>query len=338
MKYLKKIDWNKKNIVKHLMFRGEQALEFRESALKLKQELFGKGVYLRALIEYSNYCYKDCYYCGIRHSNSNVERYDLPVDVVLDACQKSIDQGYRFFVIQSGEIKTRKFINDISFILKRIKTKFSKDVKITLSCGEQCFETYKLWKESGADRYLLRFESSNPELFRKIHPADLNHDFRQRMRCLEFLKDIGYQVGSGMMVGIPSQTVEDLADDLLLLKKLNVYMVGLGPYVEHKDTPIFGANGVLSKAERLELTLNVLAVFAASTALYGISDTGRFKGICSGPNVVMFNQTPAKYQEMYSLYNRKDCLENNVSENRHALEKNVKRINENFVYCTEEVV
>ncbi len=190
------------------------------------------------MIEFSNVCSKDCFYCGIRKSNSEVIRYTISDKEIFDACRFAWDNGFGSVVLQSGELSTPTFVKRVDHLLKEIKKLSNNELGITLSCGEQSKETYRRWFESGAHRYLLRIEASNRELYYKIHPNDKKHNFEQRLESLSFLKETGYQVGSGVMIGLPFQTIEDLADDLLFFKKIDIDMCGMGPYIEHENTPL----------------------------------------------------------------------------------------------------
>jgi len=289
-----------------------------QKAVKVRSENVGKNVYLRGLIEFSNMCEKNCLYCGIRAGNTQVERYCLEEDEVIACAQHAFENNYGSVVIQSGERTNEEFIDKIDNLVRKIKTLSNGQLGITLSCGDQTKETYQRWYDSGAHRYLLRFEASDPELYYKIHPNNKKHFLLNRLTSLRYLKETGYQVGSGMMIGLPGQTIENLADDLLMLKILNVDMVGMGPYIEHKDTPLFKEKDqLLPKDERLALSLLTIAVLrilmpdiniAAATALDSLVDDGRMQSIRAGANVLMPNLTPLKYRENYFLYENKPFL------------------------------
>lgn len=295
----------------------DKALVFQKAA-EIREKTIGNKVYLRGLVEYSNSCQKNCFYCGIRASNKNVERYELNEEEVLDCAQHAFDTNYGSFVLQSGERTSKEFVEKIGSILKAIKKLSNSKLGITLSCGEQTKETYQYWYECGAHRYLLRFESSNSDLYYTIHPQDKLHQFGNRMLALKHLREVGYQVGSGMMIGLPSQSFDNLADDLMLLQSLDVDMVGMGPYIEHEETPLFQFKKNLpSKMERLELSLLTIAVLrilmkdiniATATALDSISGDGRERAILAGANVLMPNLTPLNYRENYFLYENKPFL------------------------------
>jgi biotin synthase len=242
----------------------------------------------------------------------------LDEEEVIRCAQHAYKNEYGSIVIQSGERTDQEFIEKINNLVRKIKIMSNGKLGITLSCGDQTRDTYQQWFESGAHRYLLRFEASDPDLYYKIHPNNKKHFLLNRLTSLQHLKETGYQVGSGMMIGLPGQTRENLADDLLLMKILNVDMVGMGPYIEHKDTPMFGLKDqLLPKNERLELSLLTLSVLrilmpdiniAAATALDSLADDGRLQAIRAGANVLMPNLTPLKYRENYFLYENKPFL------------------------------
>lgn len=309
-----------KDDVKNLLMvktQEEKALILEHSA-RVRKKYVGNQLFLRGLVEYSNICRKNCHYCGIRAANKNVDRYSVANNEVLACAKMAWEKGYGSLVIQTGEQTGKDFIQKIANLLAQIKELTRGELGITLSCGEQSYETYKLWFENGAHRYLLRFESANQELYYRIHPDDRLHSFSNRMRALNDLRAIGYQVGSGMMIGLPGQTIDALVEDLFLLKKLDVDMVGMGPYIEHPDTPLFRFKHLLiSKEERLDLSILVIAVLrilmkdiniASATALDSLHPKGREKAIAAGANVLMPNLTPVHYRENYFLYDNKPYL------------------------------
>ncbi|MCB2219405.1 MAG: [FeFe] hydrogenase H-cluster radical SAM maturase HydE [Bacteroidetes bacterium] len=297
--------------------KEDRDLVFQKAA-SVRCNNVGNEIYLRGLIEYSNICEKNCFYCGIRAGNKQVERYCLDEDDVICSARHAFENDYGSIVIQSGERTDQDFINKIDSLVRKIKIISEHKLGITLSCGDQSKETYHRWFESGAHRYLLRFETSDPDLYYKIHPNNKKHFLLNRLTSLQYLKETGYQVGSGMMIGLPGQNIENLIDDLLMLKVLNVDMVGMGPYIEHKDTPLFKEKSqLLTKNERLGLSLLTIAVLrilipdiniAAATALDSLSDDGRLQAIRAGANVLMPNITPLKYRENYFLYENKPYL------------------------------
>jgi len=286
-----------------------------KTANEIKVKNVGNKVFFRGLVEFSNICSKDCYYCGIRKSNGNVVRYLVSDHEILDACRFAWERGFGSVVLQSGELSNQKFVKRLDSLLRKIKQLSNNELGVTLSCGEQTKETYRRWFESGAHRYLLRIESSNRELYYKIHPKTRKHNFENRLQSLSFLKETGYQLGSGVMIGLPFQTLEDLADDLLFLKKIDIDMCGMGPYIEHENTPLIQYRNLLkTKEERFELALKMIAVLrmlmpdiniAASTALETLDKNGREKALSAGANIIMPNLTPYQYRENYFLYENK---------------------------------
>ncbi len=310
-------NFNRENVVRLLKTNAaEQVLLFVQAA-RVKEKYSGNKVYLRGLIEFSNVCRKDCYYCGIRKSNHKVERYNLTDRQILEAARYAAEKRFGSLVLQSGESKRKTFTKRISTLLKKIHQETNNTLQITLSCGEQTAETYKEWFENGAKRFLLRIETSNPELYKRLHPE--NHSFSERVECLFNLKNIGYQVGTGVMIGLPFQTIEDLAGDLLWMKQFDVDMVGMGPYLEHADTPLFAERDrLLPLKDRFELSLKMIAILrvmmkdinlAASTAMQAADKLGREKAIKVGANVFMPNITPGIYRDQYKLYENKPCTE-----------------------------
>ncbi|MCF0104927.1 MAG: [FeFe] hydrogenase H-cluster radical SAM maturase HydE [Eggerthellaceae bacterium] len=279
--------------------------ELQRCADKLRKEIYGDEVYIRGLIEFSNYCKNNCFYCGIRRSNAKLERYRLTREDILKCCHEGYGLGYRTFVLQSGEDFFYKRA-DICAIVSNIKTAYP-DCAVTLSIGEKTREDYRAFFEAGADRYLLRQETADCEHYAKLHPASMS--LETRMRCLYDLKEIGYQVGAGFMVGSPFQSADQIIKDLRFLQRLHPDMIGVGPYLCHKDTPFAEKPiGSLELALRLISVLRLLfpyALIPAVTALDAISPDGRERGLKAGANVVMSNLTPKSVRELYSLYNDK---------------------------------
>ncbi|MDR1791864.1 MAG: [FeFe] hydrogenase H-cluster radical SAM maturase HydE [Bacteroidales bacterium] len=315
---LKKEQLTKEDLVFLLSLKGEEQQKLFDYARKIREEQTGKYVYFRGLLEYSNLCSKDCLYCGIRKSNTAVIRYIVEDEEVMTAARLILSAGYGSMVLQSGERSDRKFTEHISYLLRSIKSLSDNKIGITLSCGEQSEEVYKEWFVAGAHRYLLRIESSNPTLYKQLHPQNQLHDYHQRVKCLQNLKQIGYQVGTGVMIGVPGQTLSDLADDLLFFKEQDIDMIGMGPYSEHHQTPLYARKDeLLSQNERFYLTLNMIAVLrifikdvniAAATAMQALHPQGRELAVKVGANVIMPNLTPTKYRENYQLYDNKPCV------------------------------
>ena len=243
-------EFTRDELVLLLNATGEERQQLFHRAQAVKLEIVGNKVYFRGLIEFSNICAKDCLYCGIRKSNEKVVRYEATDDEILDSCRFAWQNRFGSVVLQSGEISSPIFVKRMDLLLRKIKEISNGELGITLSCGEQTLETYRHWRESGAHRYLLRIESSNPELYRKIHPENDFHHFERRLQALKDLKTTGYQVGTGVMIGLPFQTIEDLANDLHFLKKMDVDMVGMGPYIEHENTPLYNFRSGLRSEER----------------------------------------------------------------------------------------
>jgi biotin synthase len=285
------------------------------------------------LIEFSNICGKNCYYCGIRAGNKNVTRYNLSDDEILEAASFAYENHYASIVLQSGEVVTDAFAKRIENLLIEIKKLSNNQLGITLSLGEQTDEIYQRWYDAGAHRYLLRIESTNKQLFKKIHPDNELHSFETRLNCLFSLRKIGYQVGSGVMIGLPFQTIENLADDLLFIREFDIDMVGMGPYIEHPDTPMYQySSQLLPKTERLTLALKMIAILrimmkdiniAAATALQAIDPMGREKAIKIGANVIMPNITPGTYRNNYKLYENKPCTDENPDDCTQCLEARI---------------
>lgn len=274
-------------------------------AQQAAQKSFGRQIFVRGLIEFTNYCKNDCYYCGIRRSNKNAARYRLTQEEILECCHAGYGLGFRTFVLQGGEDYFYSD-DDIAAIVRAIKAQHS-DCAVTLSIGERSRETYALWKQAGADRYLLRHETADFAHYAKLHPAELSAANRQQ--CLYTLKELGYQAGAGFMVGSPCQTAENLADDLLFLQKLRPQMIGIGPFIPHHDTPFKD-----EPAGSVELTLVLLAVLRllfphvllpATTALGTLAPSGRLLGIKAGANVIMPNLSPQNVRGKYLLYDNK---------------------------------
>ena len=311
--------------------RGRNLL-YSHSA-KIKREYVDDKVYFRGLVELSNICRKNCLYCGIRNDNDNLIRYNLTDQEILDAARFAYESRYGSVVLQSGEMSSIAFTDRIDNLLKEMRRMSNGELGVTLSLGEQSEETYRRWYDSGAHRYLLRIESSNRDLYHKIHPQNAVHDFDTRMECLRTLKKLGYQVGTGVMVGLPFQTLENLADDILFMKELDVDMIGLGPYIEHPDTPLYEyRNTLLPLEERLNLSFKMIAILrivmkdiniAASTALQAIDKIGREKAIKLGANIIMPNITPGNYRDQYRLYEGKPCTDENPADCANCLEARI---------------
>jgi biotin synthase len=311
---------------------------------QIKAETVGNKVYLRGLIEYSNRCAKDCYYCGIRASNAKVCRYDVDDESVLKAADYAWKKGFGSIVLQSGERKNREFTLKIESLLQKIMMQTNNELGITLSLGEQDEDTYKRWRDAGAKRYLLRIEASNKALYEKLHPK--NHDYDVRLKCLETLKKLNFQTGTGVMIGLPFQTLENLAEDLQFFQKMDVDMVGMGPYIEHADTPLFSVVETdnypsLQNQNRLNLAMKMIALLriqmptiniAATTALQTLDPFGREKAIEIGANIIMPNLTPSEYRENYFLYDGKTMVQDTFDDTISDLEVRLLRIGAEIGY------
>jgi biotin synthase len=330
---LKKTQFSKEDMVTLLSANKEESRLIFEQGKNVKEEFVGRKVYLRGLIEYSNYCSKNCFYCGIRAGNSRFERYQMPEEEVLEAARFALDNNYASIVIQSGERSDSRFVSTIEKLLKEIREMSHGKLHVTLSLGEQTEDTYRRWFEAGSHRYLLRIEVSNPELYKKLHPNDHHHDYEERLNALRLLKKVGFQVGTGVMIGLPFQTLSDLADDLLFFRDFDIDMAGMGPYIEHEDTPLFQyRNELLTLQERFDLSLKMIAILrilmkdiniAATTAMQTIDPQGREKALLVGANVIMPNLTPVKYRQDYLLYQNKPCLDEEAEECKSCLEARI---------------
>jgi len=312
-------------------FDNETSEYLFEKARNIREKYYGKDVYIRGLIEFTSYCKNNCLYCGLRCGNKNAQRYRLSKEDILECCKNGYELGFRTFVLQGGE---DPYFTDERMldIISSIKSEYP-DCALTLSVGEKSYETYKAFFDAGADRYLLRHETADNEHYAKLHPKEMSA--LNRKRCLEDLKSIGYQVGCGFMVGSPYQTAENLADDMLYIKKLQPQMVGIGPFISQHDTPFAD-----QKNGTLELTLFMLgllrltlpyALIPSTTALGTIHPLGREKGILAGANVVMPNLSPVSVRKKYLLYDNKICTGDESAECRRCLEQRMRSIGYNVV-------
>jgi len=344
-KILIKDEYTKNDIVALLSLTDSADIEkLFKAAYQVKLKHVGNTVWLRGLIELSNICTKDCFYCGIRKSNGNIDRFTIDFDEVVSEAVWIKEHRYGSLVMQSGERSDEKFVDTVEALLKKIHEKTGNSLGVTLSLGEQTLETYERWRKAGAHRYLLRIESSNRKIYRKIHPDDKLHDYDTRLECLRRLRKAGYQVGTGVMQGIPSQTMEDLANDVLFFKEIDIDMVGMGPYIPHNATPLgieVGDYSEMQKEDAVTLGLKMIAVtrlvlkdvnIASTTALQALSPLGREHGLLAGANVLMPNVTDTKFRSGYQLYNDKPALNENADESRLGLERSVENIGEKIGY------
>lgn len=339
---LEKEDLTRRNIITLLQSEGgDKTLLYKKSS-GIKEKYIGNKVWFRGLIEFSNICGKDCLYCGIRKGNKNLERFSLSDDEILAAARFAYENRYGSIALQSGELESRFVTNRIESLLHRIKELSKGELGVTLSVGEQEPEVYRKWFEAGAHRYLLRIESTNQALYNKIHPNDSKHDFRRRLDCLKTLQNIGYQTGTGVMIGLPFQTMDDLAGDLLFMKEFNIDMCGMGPYIEHAGTPLIEhSESLLPLKERFDLTLKMIALIrimmkdiniVAATALQAIDPVGREKAVKIGANILMPNITPGKYRDSYKLYDNKPCTDDSAEDCQSCLEARVSLADAEVIY------
>jgi biotin synthase len=339
---LNKDNFTRDEIIHLLKTEGdEKSILFKKSA-EIKEKYIGKKVWLRGLIEFSNVCGKDCLYCGIRKGNKNLTRYSLSDEEIIGAARFAYENKYGSIALQSGEIESQSFVSRIDGLLKKIKELSGNQLGVTLSVGEQSFDVYKRWFDTGAHRYLLRIEATNRELYRKIHPDNIQHDFNRRMECLKSIQDIGYQTGTGVMIGLPYQTLDDLAGDLLFMKDFDIDMCGMGPYIEHAETPLANTGeSLFPLKERFDLTLKMIAVIrimmkdiniVAATALQAIDPVGREKAVMIGANILMPNITPGRYRDSYKLYDNKPCTDDSAEDCQSCLEARVSLADSEIVY------
>lgn len=339
---LSKTEFTKDDLIFLLSLEGEEMQKLLDKALEVKLSCLDNKIHLRGLIEYSNVCEKNCLYCGLRRKNEKVIHYTISDEEVLESARLAMELRYGSLAIQSGEQSSKEFVDRIDYLVRAIKKLSNGSLGITLSCGEQSFETYKRWFESGAHRYLLRIESSNEDLYYKIHPKDEKHSFQKRLTCIDDLLKIGYQTGTGVMIGLPFQTIENLAEDLLFFKQKDVAMVGMGPFIPHPQTPLWQyKDNIPSKGERMSLTLKMIAILrlmmpkinmVSATANQTIDENGREKAIQAGANVIMPNLTPNKYREEYLIYPDKACVNDKPQECFHSLDLSMRNISHEILY------
>ena len=305
----------------------------RQNAVRTAHEQFGLGIYIRGLIELSSYCYCDCLYCGLRRSNRSAERYRLSIDEVMECCKEGYKLGFRTFVLQGGEDGTHSD-EWLEELVCRIRSRYE-DVAITLSLGERGEASYLRLKRAGANRYLLRHEAANEALYESLHPK--GRGLQHRLSCHEALKRCGYQTGMGMMIGVKGQTIEHLVEDLLLIRKMQPEMVGIGPFLPHHATPLGN-----EPAGDLQLTLATIAIvhlmlphalLPSTTALATLTPRGRLEGILSGANVVMPNLSPSDVRAKYAIYENKASWGKEAAEGLAALESELQSIGYHIDYA-----
>lgn len=315
-------DFTKQNIIKVLSDNSinDELFSFAD---KIRHDNVGDDVHLRGLIEFSNICKRNCKYCGLRFCNKKIERYRITPEDIVTYAKKAVDMGYKTIVLQSGEddFYSKSLMCEIITEIKKF------DVALTLSIGERSFEDYKAFKEALADRYLLRIETTNENLYSKLHP---NMDFKNRIRCLNDLKNLGYEVGTGCLVGLPNQSLESLADDILFFKNIGADMVGIGPFIPHPNTPLKNCdNGNFILALKvMALTRIILPKIniPATTAMETLNPNGRILALKSGANVVMPNVTTKEFRKKYEIYPNKICINENPDKCRCCIENKIKPI------------
>jgi biotin synthase len=305
----------------------DQTLAYlQENAVRTAVEQFGHSIYVRGLIEISSYCRNNCLYCGLRRDNIHASRYRLTDSQILECCRKGYAAGLRTFVLQGGEDPAFDE-KRLTGLIKIIKTEFP-DAALTLSLGEMSTDVYTSLKQAGADRYLLRHEAADRSLYEKLHPSEMS--WSNRRRCIADLKELGYQTGIGMMVGVPGQTVDSLVEDLMFMQEINPEMIGIGPFIPHKDTPL-GAHpsGTIRQTLLLIAIIRLMfpkALIPSTTALATLSSDGRKAGILSGANVVMPNLSPCDVREKYEIYEGKASTGCEAYEGLRTLEEEIGKI------------
>lgn len=312
----------KKEII-NLLENNEENENLFKTADEVRKKYKGDEVHLRGLIEFSNICKRQCKYCGLQSGNNNIERYRISPEDIISYAKNAVNMGYKTIVLQSGEDEfyTRDKICQIIHGIKNL------DAALTLSIGEKSYDDYKAYKDAGADRYLIRIETTDENLYKKMHP---NMDFKNRMKCLENLRNIGYEVGTGCLVGLPEQSIESLANDILFFKDINADMVGIGPFIPHPNTPLKDA-----EQGSFTLALKVMAItriimkdinIPATTAMETLNPNGRIIALQSGANVVMPNVTTTEYRAKYEIYPNKICINDSPTKCRGCIENKIKSI------------
>ncbi len=331
---------DKQLLIDLLSTQGEKQLnELYAKAYETKKLYVGTKVYFRGLIELSNICAKNCFYCGIRSGNADVSRYQMDYEEAIKEAKWCYDMRYGSLVIQAGEREDKPWIDFITKLIIGIKKISDGRLGITLSLGEQTEEVYRRWFEAGAHRYLLRIETTNQELYKQLHPA--NHDFNKRLNCLRLLRKLGYQVGTGVMVSLPGQTIPDIADDILFFYDEDVDMLGMGPFIPHHGTPLAHLENGFDKQAALEMGLKMIATcrialkdvnIATTTALQALHPEGRELGLLAGANILMPNITDVQFREGYQLYDGKPCLDENADQCIGCLSRRIASIGESIAF------
>lgn len=330
----------RKKLIRMLSLTDPAEIEsLYKQAYQVKKGYVGTKVYFRGLIELSNICAKNCYYCGIRSGNSNVQRYQIGKEEVLAEARWCYEQRYGSLVLQGGEREDRAWTDFVTELVIGIKELSQGKLGITLSLGEQTEDVYRQWFEAGAHRYLLRIEESNTMLYKTLHPAD--HSFEHRLESLRMLRKLGYQNGTGVMIGLPGQTVEHLADDILFFFDEDIDMIGMGPFIPHHETPFGHLVAEYDPAHALEMGLKMIAVtrialkdvnIASTTALQALQPVGREMGLLAGANIIMPNVTDTSFRKSYQLDEGKPGLDENALSSRNALEESILSIGETIGY------
>jgi biotin synthase len=299
----------------------------------------GNKVFFRGIIEFSNICAKDCFYCGIRKGNKGLKRFRLEEENIIKLALWAHEHRYGSIVLQGGELETPDNASFIENVLYKIKAATNNELGITLSLGEQTSEVYERWFKAGAHRYLLRIESSNPALYKTMHPE--NHDFERRLECIKLLKKTGYQTGTGVLIGLPGQTTNDLVNDLLFFKEMDVDMLGMGPYLVHHETPLGKSIKDFDPERQLKLGLKMIAAarvflkdinIASTTALQALHGEGRELGLKAGGNVIMPNLTDTEFRPDYKLYDNKPGTDENAESSRISLQEQIEKLGETVAY------
>ena len=304
-------DLRYEELVQLLSIPDEQLPLLMQAADEVRQNSVGDEVHLRGIIEFSNYCRQQCCYCGLRAGHSTAGRYRLTYEQILDTAEAAAKTGYRTLVLQSGEDPaiSAAFVADITREIKKL------DVAVTLSCGERSYEVYKLWRQAGADRYLIKQETADPALYKSIRPG---HTLAERLQCQKWLKELGYQLGSGCMIGLPGQNIQTLARDLQLMKELQADMSGMGPFIPHPETPLrFGTTGSISMTLKMLATARLYMpwiLLPATTALASLHPEGRELALRAGANVIMPNVTSEAVRSLYQIYPGKLNTEDNMKD------------------------
>jgi len=331
---------DKQEIIEMLSLTDKSQIEaLYKKAYEVKKQYVGTKVYFRGIVELSNVCSKNCYYCGIRSGNTRVGRYTICKEEVLAEAKWCHEQRYGSIVLQAGERESKAWTDFITELILGIKEISGGKLGITLSMGEQTEDVYRQWWEAGAHRYLLRIETSDPDLYTTLHPS--NHSYTRRLECIRTLKKLGYQTGTGVMIGLPGQTAEHLAGDILFFYDEDIDMLGMGPFIPHHDTPLGYLIGTYDPEQALTGGLKMIAAcrialrdvnIASTTALQALMPTGRELGLLAGANIIMPNITDTSYRDGYQLYEGKPGLDENACSSRDNLEQSILSIGESIGY------